>query len=215
MIRIDVGSEVHGHFAEEGTAEIGNEGLLGNFVAETGVLEILDDADDLHVGRRARIGAETQVKADGISSGEILFGKLLVDHYGRGRPVPRLGTVLYLMVVVDGEVPPSDNRHPQCGKIIRANLVHIGLGMLIRLRRSEALDGHAAVPFVGFKNAHGSQPDRLNAGNRAESFRQLRIENIQALRSVAVKRRVDLEAHKLLRGKTGAQIAQVRETANK
>src|SRR5256884_7430320 len=82
---IDDGSEVHGHFAEEGTAEIGNEGLLGNFVAETGVLEILDDADDLHVGRRARIGAETQVKADGISSGEIFFGKLLVDHYGRGR----------------------------------------------------------------------------------------------------------------------------------
>src|SRR5437899_318590 len=80
LIGISDGAEIDGHFAEVAAAEIGNESLLGNFVAEIGVLEILDDTDDLHIGGPSRIGAETDVKADGISSGEKLFGKFFVDH---------------------------------------------------------------------------------------------------------------------------------------
>src|SRR5205823_3071278 len=150
-----------------------------------------------------------------MSSGEILLRKLFVDKDRRGRPVPRLGTVLYLLVVLDREVPPSNDGHAESGKIIRANLVHVGLGMLARLRRCEALDRHATVPFVVFENAHGSQPNRLNAGNRAERVRQLRIEDFHTFRSIAAQRRIDIESHEFLRGKAGAEIAQVRKTANK
>jgi len=104
LIGIGSGAEVDGHFAEVAGAKIGNESLLGDFVAEIGVLEILDDADDFHVDGGAGIDAEANVKADGIASGEKLFGEFFVDHDGSGRPVPHFGTVLDLVVVIAAEI---------------------------------------------------------------------------------------------------------------
>src|SRR5882762_116614 len=208
------GADEDGHSSEEAVGEIGNEGLRGNFVAETGVLEILDDADDFHVGGSSGVGAETEVEADGISSREVFLRKLLVDHNRCGRPVPHFRPVFDLVVVVGPEVAARDDGHAQSGKIVGADGVHVGLGVLIGLRRSEALGGHAAVPLVVFENAHGGEADGLNSRNGTERFGELRIENLHALCSVAVERRVDLEGHEPLRGKAGAEIAQVRKTAN-
>jgi len=73
LIGIGSGAEVDGHFAEVAGAKIGNESLLGDFVAEIGVLEILDDADDFHVDGGAGIDAEANVKADGIASGKTFW----------------------------------------------------------------------------------------------------------------------------------------------
>ncbi len=214
LIGISDGAEIDGHFAEVAAAEIGNESLLGNFVAEIGVLEILDDTDDLHIGGPSRIGAETDVKADGISSGEKLFGKFFVDHDGGWDPVPDFGPVFDLVVVANAKVAAGDDGYAERGKIIRANLVHVRLGVLIGFRWSKALDGHAAVPFVVFENAHGREADGLDAGNCTESVSELWIEDFHALGSVAVERRIDLEGHEPLRGKAGTEIAEVGEAAN-
>src|SRR6267378_448531 len=86
--------------------------------------------------------------------------------------------------------------------------------MFIGLCWREAFDAHAAVPFVVFENAHRSEPHRLNSRNRTENFRQLGIEDFQARGSVAVERRVDIEADQFIRGKAWPEIAQVREAAN-
>src|SRR6266481_5779726 len=86
--------------------------------------------------------------------------------------------------------------------------------MFIRLCRGEAFDAHAAVPFVVFENAHRSEAHRLNSRKGAENFRQLGIEDFQALGSVAVEGRVDIEADQFFRGKARPEIAQVREAAN-
>src|SRR5882762_373327 len=109
LVGIGGGADEDGHSSEEAVGEIGNEGLRGNFVAEIGVLEILDDADDFHVGGSAGIGAETEVEADGIASGEIFLGELFVDHDGGGAPVPHFGTVLDVSGVVVGEVAAGDD----------------------------------------------------------------------------------------------------------
>src|SRR5882762_8864179 len=166
------------------------------------------------IGVHLGFGTDPEVDADGIPSGEVFFGKLLVDHDRCGRPVPHFRPVFDLVVVVGPEVAARDDGHPEGGKIIRANGVHVGLGVLIGLRRSEALGGHAAVPLVVFENAHGGEADGLNSRNGTERFGELRIENLHALCSVAVERRVDLEGHEPLRGKAGPEIAQVRKTAN-
>src|SRR5882724_2904461 len=86
--------------------------------------------------------------------------------------------------------------------------------MFIGLCRGEAFDAHAAVPFVVLENAHRSEPHGLNSRNRTENFRQLGIEDFQALRSVAVERRVNIEADQFSRGKAWPEVAQVREAAN-
>src|SRR5215472_1992535 len=86
--------------------------------------------------------------------------------------------------------------------------------MFIRLSGSEALDGHAAVPFVVFENAHGCQTNGTSSRNRAEGVRQLGIENPQAFRSVTVERRVDLEGNEPFRRKAGAEITQVCKAAD-
>src|SRR6266849_5682035 len=168
LIGIGGGADEDGHSGEEAVGKIWNESLLGNFVAEIGVLEILDDADDFHVGGSAGIGAEAEVEADGVAPGEIFFGKLLVDHDGGGRPVPYFGAVLDFVVVVDAEVAPGDDGNAESGEIVGADGVHVRLGVLIGLGRCEALDGHAAVPFFVFENAHGGEADGLDSGNRSE-----------------------------------------------
>src|SRR5260370_15981240 len=149
LIGIGAGADEDGHSGEEAVGKIWNEGLLGNFVAKIGVLEILDDADDFHIGGGAGIGTEAEVKADGISSGEKLFGKLFVDHDGGGRPVPRFGAVLDFVVVVDAEVASGAKGHAERGERAGTDEVQVRFGVLIGLGRSEAFDGHAAVPFVG------------------------------------------------------------------
>ena len=111
------------------------------------------------------------MQADGISSGEIFFRKLLVDHDGGRDPVPYLGTVLDLVVVVDGEVTTRDDGDAERGEIVWADGVHIRFSMLTGLGGSETLDGHAAVPFVVFENAHGRESDGLHSGNGPESVR--------------------------------------------
>jgi len=215
LIGIGSGADIDGHSSEEAVTKIRNVGLLGNFVAKVGVLEILDDADDFHVGGRAGVGAKAEVQAEGISAGKIFFGKFLVDHDGGGHPVPFFGAVFDDVAVVHGEVAPGDDGHAQSSEIVGADRVHVGFGMFVRLGGREALDGHAAVPFVVFENAHGSEANGANSGNGAEDVSHLRIENFQALRSVAVEGRIDLEADQPFRGEAWAEIAQVRETANK
>jgi hypothetical protein len=86
--------------------------------------------------------------------------------------------------------------------------------MFVRLGGREALDGHAAVPFVVSENAHGSEADGLDARNGVESFGQLRIENLQTLGSVAVEGWIDFEADEPFGGKAGAEIAEIGETAD-
>jgi len=59
-----------------------------------------------------RIRTEAQVKADGISSGEIFFGKFLVDHYGRGATSSTTrdhALPFWLSLIVKSR--PSDDRH--------------------------------------------------------------------------------------------------------
>jgi len=215
LIGIGGGPDVDGHSSEEAVTKIRNVGLLGNFVAEIGVFEILDDTDDFHVGGRSGVGAETEVEANRISSGEVFFGKFLVDHDGGGHPVPFFGTMFDDVAVVHGEVASRDDGHAEGGEIVGADRVHVGFGVFIRFRGREALGGHAAVPFVVFENAHGSESDGANSRNGAQNVRQLRIENLEAFRSVAIEGRIDLEAHEPFRRKTGAEIAQIGETANK
>src|SRR5271169_2597564 len=101
------------------------------------------------------------MKADGISTGKIPFGELFIDHDGGRCPAPRLRTVFDLVVVVRPEVPPSDDGDAQSGKIVRTNGVHVGFSVLIGLSGSEPFDGHAAIPFVVFENAYGSQSHGL------------------------------------------------------
>src|SRR5229473_6486672 len=97
------------------------------------VLDVFHHADDLHRRGPSRIGPESEMQADGISPGEVLLGKLLVDHHGRGCPIVGLGTDLDLAVVVDRKIAPGDDRYAERGEITRADLVHEGLRMITGL----------------------------------------------------------------------------------
>src|SRR5258708_35256317 len=116
MIGMGGEADVERYSGVEAFAKRRNVGLLGNFVEKIGVLEILDDANDFHVGGRGGVGAEAEVKADGISAGKIFFGKFLVDHYGGGHPVPFFGAVFDDVAVIHGEVASGDNGHAQGGE---------------------------------------------------------------------------------------------------
>src|SRR6266566_115154 len=93
-------------------------------------------------------------RADGILPREIAARKLLVDHHRRRRPVVRLRPLLDLAVVLGGEVSPRHDGHAEGREIVRTDLVHERLRMVIGSGRIVAFHGHPAVPFVVFENAH-------------------------------------------------------------
>ncbi len=75
LIGIADSTSVDDHAADVTAAEIRFIDLGLDVVAQVGVLDILDDADDFHVGRRARIGTEADVKTDGIAAGKIFLSR--------------------------------------------------------------------------------------------------------------------------------------------
>src|SRR4029077_3768826 len=86
LIGIADSASVDDHAADVTAAEIRLVDLGLDVVAQAGVLDVLDDADDFHVGRRAGIGTEADMKTDGIAAGKIFFRKGLIDHDDRGLP---------------------------------------------------------------------------------------------------------------------------------
>ena len=213
MAGIGFGPHVHCHAGEEVAPKVGNKRLRRDIVAQIRILDVLHHADDFHVGMRSRIGPKAEMTADGILPGEIAPREALVDHHRRRRPVVRLGTVLDLAVIVGREIPPLDNGHVKGSKIVRADLVHVGLRMIVGFCGRVALHCHPAIPFVVLENTHRCQTNGLNSRNRAEAIRQLLIENLRSVRCITTERGVDVEPHQALRREARTQAAQVFQTA--
>src|SRR5262249_40780183 len=87
--------------------------------------------------------------------------------------------------------------------------VHERLSVLALFFGSIAFDGHAAIPFVVFKNADLSHSDGLHAGDGVERVREVAIEGFDLLGFVAQQCRVDIEADQALDRKAWSEIAQV------
>ena len=192
-----------------------NVRLLRNVVPQTRILDVLHHADDFHIRACSRIASETHVHADGTPSRKEFLRELLVDHHRRWRPVILLRPFLDFVVIRQPEVPPRNNRHAQRGKVSRTDQIHVRLRPVLRLARSVPFHRHAAVPLVVFQNPHTRQSYGLHSGNRAQRVRQLLVINFCSLRSVAAQRRIDIESHQPLRGKSWAEIAQVFQAAQK
>ena len=87
MVGIERGAQVNGHAGDVTARKIGNVRLFGNLIAQVGVLDVLHDADDLHVGLRSGIHAKTDVAANRVAASEVTFDEGLVhDDFG-GHPI--------------------------------------------------------------------------------------------------------------------------------
>jgi hypothetical protein len=84
---ISGGAQINGHIVDIVAAQVGNESLLGDFVAQIGVFDVLDDTDDFHWRGCTRVAAETHMQTEWISTGEIFAGERFVDDNRGGTPV--------------------------------------------------------------------------------------------------------------------------------
>ena len=153
--------------------KVGNKRLLRDVVAQTCVLDVLHHADDFHVGPRSGVGPEAQMAADRILPAKVAPRELLVDHHLRRRPVVRLGTVFDLAVVLQREVAAGDDGYAKGNEVIRADLVHVRLRMVIGPCRIVAFHGHPAVPLVVFEDSHGRESNAAHAWNGVDAVGQL------------------------------------------
>src|SRR6476660_2914153 len=95
------------------------------------------------------------------------------------------------------------------GEIIRADLIHVGLGMIAGARRRVTFHGHRAIPLVVLKNPHRREACRLYARQSAYAVGEALVEKLGAVRLVAVERWVQVKSNQTLHRKPRAEIAQI------
>ena len=141
MSGIERRANVNRHVADVATGQIRNEHLHRDVVAQAGVLDVLDNPDDFHVGLGAGIGAESDVTAQRIRFPEKLLGEFLVDDDHTGREVIFIPSVLDLLDILDGEVAARGQWNTERIEVSGADGIHVGLGAVTGLR-NEAFDRH-------------------------------------------------------------------------